>query len=584
MSGWRWFLACALALVAPPLARAELSCAEMPPDLDTLLAWRTAGLVAEDVAEAVQTLLASPLDINRASRRALLALPEVDGALADAVMVGRPYVSVDALLRSGRLPSALNSCLRPLLQVGSVAPARAQLHSRAGVGWHPNSALGASMQAVGRWRCWRAGVGADLETAADAAKPGPRRLGQLGDLHVDGRSGPAQLIVGSFTGGFASRLTFNTSAHPAPDGFYGKAMAVYPGLPFNTRPPRLLWGVAAQAMPAFGAVSSNQHLMGTAFVGFDAHPVGGRILAGGRVGYRRGECHEVSLVGYRTLNDGAERAPQAVGAVLRSGWRGLALSMEHTRQTTGAYATQVAVEAALALAAVTQVQVALQQQQSNFHNPYGRRRGPHDGVEVALMWRRRQRSGRLSAKQTCTLPPVGEQEGGHTTRGRRSVGVRRRTLTHRLRHHMATLGPWFGTATVEQRSAGSSVIALRLQSSALLQPRGGPLSLSLSAGTRMPLWRSGGLARPSVGWGADALHSRLAAHLRLHLRHGPILSGGGAVQLRGGTYLSRFYMLVAVLWQPPDGGLVWGLRAGFGRNRRGGRATPTAQVWLQAQT
>jgi len=67
--------------------------------------------------------LKDQMDVNHASRAALMKLPGVTGALADKVIAGRPYLAKTKLVTQGVLPNELFQQIRDHVYAGGPLPA-----------------------------------------------------------------------------------------------------------------------------------------------------------------------------------------------------------------------------------------------------------------------------------------------------------------------------------------------------------------------------------------------------------------------------------------------------------------------------
>ena len=67
--------------------------------------------------------LKDQVDVNHASRAALMKLPGVTGALADRIIAGRPYLAKTKLVTQGVLPNALFQQIRDHVYAGGPLPA-----------------------------------------------------------------------------------------------------------------------------------------------------------------------------------------------------------------------------------------------------------------------------------------------------------------------------------------------------------------------------------------------------------------------------------------------------------------------------
>ena len=67
--------------------------------------------------------LKDQMDVNHASRAALMKLPGITGALADKVIAGRPYLAKTRLVTQGVLPNELFQQIRDHVYAGGPLPA-----------------------------------------------------------------------------------------------------------------------------------------------------------------------------------------------------------------------------------------------------------------------------------------------------------------------------------------------------------------------------------------------------------------------------------------------------------------------------
>jgi hypothetical protein len=206
---------------------------------DDLRELRAAGAIDGDTHEALAALLARGVDLERADRDELYALPGLGRAEVDAIVayrvahgrIGDPH----ALVAAGVIDDAALRAIDGFLRRGG-APAAAGASGWRGEGlvrtrWAPGDAGPPPLAA--RLRLERGRLSVGLAAAVTRLRVGPVRhdpdRGALvaapaspavhvprGYLRHDGRR--LSLLAGSYRTGFGLRLTFDTTGDPAPDG------------------------------------------------------------------------------------------------------------------------------------------------------------------------------------------------------------------------------------------------------------------------------------------------------------------------------------------------------------------------------
>ncbi|MEM6274790.1 MAG: helix-hairpin-helix domain-containing protein [Myxococcota bacterium] len=248
--------------------------------LHDLVAYQEQGLLSAEEVEALAALLEQPLELNSAAVSGLIELPGVTRAMARraveqrekggdfatwddfAARVGwngwvlwqvEPFVRIGQAQqgsenRSGRLHGWAR--WRGLMRIenrqdqpGTRSPSRHESYLTAHAEYDQH---------------WRAGVvvtyrqGIELDFNRDVtpggafvSRHGPESKPRLDSLYVSGEFGDSRVIVGSYTAGFAERLTFNTSHRIQPRGWYANGGVVEDPDRGVVRPRDRLFGLAA---------------------------------------------------------------------------------------------------------------------------------------------------------------------------------------------------------------------------------------------------------------------------------------------------------------------------------------------------
>lgn len=265
----------------PRLAEAREFGVEIVVDgLHDLIVYEEQGALSAEEVEALAVLLEHPLELNSASVSDLIELPAVtrgmarraveqreqDGDFATlddfAVRVGwntwvlwqiEPFVHVrevqhDSDNRGGRLHGRAR--WRGLMRTESRQDRAGRPESN-----RRESYLTVHTEYDRRWRAgaavsYRQGVDVDFELnvtpgGAFVSRDGPESKARFDSLYVSGEFGASSVIVGSYTAGFAERLTFNTSRYLHPNGWYANGVVVEDPDRGAIHPRDRLFGLAA---------------------------------------------------------------------------------------------------------------------------------------------------------------------------------------------------------------------------------------------------------------------------------------------------------------------------------------------------
>jgi len=197
------------------------------------------GAIADDALETLLRLLRSPVDINRASRDGLYALPgltwaEVDGVLAHrraAGFIAEPAGLVAAGVLDGERLRRLLPFLAPIARPGARPRSAGQVELRAR--YMRDDPLPPPVLFRGRLagRGLSFGIAAvtsrlrigppsyDSAAGALVAAPPGYRAG-VPKLFLSFTRGRLSVVAGSFRIGFGERLTLDTTSRRTPDGAY----------------------------------------------------------------------------------------------------------------------------------------------------------------------------------------------------------------------------------------------------------------------------------------------------------------------------------------------------------------------------
>jgi hypothetical protein len=233
----RWLAGIAVVAVAGSAQAAPVDTAIDVESDDDLRELHAAGAIDDDTRDALATLLARGVDLERADRDELHALPGLGWTEVDAILayraargrIGDPQALVDA----GVLDAAALRAIDGFLRRGAPPAAAPALRGDAAVRtrWAPGDRGPPPLTA--RIRLDRGGLSAGVAAAVTRLRPGavghdPARDALVAAaprtaLHaprafvrVAGRRGA--LIAGSYRVGFGLRLTFDTTGEAAPDG------------------------------------------------------------------------------------------------------------------------------------------------------------------------------------------------------------------------------------------------------------------------------------------------------------------------------------------------------------------------------
>ena len=228
-----------IAVAAPAAARPYEAFIDVE-DEDDLHDLHAAGQITDETYEALHTLLARGVDLDRASRDEIYSLPNLTYADVDAILayraaqrgIGDPaaLVAAGALSEGTLLSVAAFLIIRPVDRATSSVHGRAEVRTRWAMADEgaPPVALRAR---AGALHHLDAGVAASVtrdRLGAVAYDPGrdalvagaPAPTLALPKVFVRWDSDRVTAIAGSYRVGFGQRLTFDTSTDYTPDGLY----------------------------------------------------------------------------------------------------------------------------------------------------------------------------------------------------------------------------------------------------------------------------------------------------------------------------------------------------------------------------
>ncbi len=261
-----------------------------PGEGEPLPGMRSMGVIGDDLAAHGDRIEAS-VDINHASAIVLAGLPGIGPREAQAIVAGRPYPSLQALVARNILDAERLEALLDLLYVGAPAAtwaSQAQSRTWWRDGETPAAALGVNT-ALANLR-----GGMAVTTQPPAWQPIPAVHASATALHdgfVQWTRGPHAGILGYYDIGFANRLTFDTTPWLTPDGIHRGALTLE-----GRRPPKLLGGAYAwQQHPSRAGGVTAMVFAATHFV---FHQVGGA-----HIGYAWDARRQLSITGYAARGD-----------------------------------------------------------------------------------------------------------------------------------------------------------------------------------------------------------------------------------------------------------------------------------------
>jgi hypothetical protein len=223
---------------------------ESPEELYDLL---ETGEIEEDTVDLLVALMERPMDINRADSRLLYDLPGITYKMAHDIVeyrrINGPFQAVDDLLQvEGVTPSVLES-IGPFVAVtiadATGATATVKGDARVGTilrdGFAKNTGESVRAEEVmhgpqsylrlkgsaynyfgfGLLTTYRSRTQVQWEASGGRLlSDGPQRTPDLDQIYVTWAYGSWTAIAGSYDIGFGERLTFNSSAHRDPHGWY----------------------------------------------------------------------------------------------------------------------------------------------------------------------------------------------------------------------------------------------------------------------------------------------------------------------------------------------------------------------------
>ncbi|MEO0812865.1 MAG: helix-hairpin-helix domain-containing protein, partial [Myxococcota bacterium] len=216
--------------------------------------------------ESLGELLEQPVDLNRADASRLYDLPWLTWSQARAVIRARQahgiFSSWEEFRDAGVLSLQLCDRLRPFVTFGRVPLSMARvrtgvlLRQQEAAPSAPQSYLQLRARGLGRYEAGalltrRRGVDIDFDPSVfpggsylSRRPPGERP--RLESAFVSGRLGPMKWILGSYTAGFGTRLTFNSSLRRRPAGIYENQSMTQDPTRASIRPLDRQFGLAAQ--------------------------------------------------------------------------------------------------------------------------------------------------------------------------------------------------------------------------------------------------------------------------------------------------------------------------------------------------
>ena len=280
------------------------------------------GLITEETALVLLEMLENPIDLNRADLTDLTAIPSISRSDAQAILDGRKkeggFVRGEDLSRIDRLNPRQRRTLRafteirpvgprrvvPLLSAGHIRldssetgedgkPHRSRLRIRSEVNDRFFFGFAAEHEDDGEYE-WEGG-------RLNFISPGWR----FEKLYLAGSPGGMwrQIIVGNFTAGFGSGLTFNDAHRFSPRGIYTDDTTS----PHRQRGIAATWGVNRWSGTAFASDSDHPVTVSPATTGLRHRRRIGRVynerLIGSAVAFHPWQNTEIGGIWYRSWID-----------------------------------------------------------------------------------------------------------------------------------------------------------------------------------------------------------------------------------------------------------------------------------------
>ena len=203
---------------------------------------RVSDQLSEGSFAALLLLYQTKVDLNRADRDRLYALPNLDLAQVDRILAYRDtvgsIVAVDDLMRAGVLEPALAESIRPFVVVRapSESPPRARGFARLQTRWSgkhdrlpPSAALQARLRSPNELDVGVLAVLTRTDVGRARWEPGREALYAAGErvrfvvpkLYLQWESESWAVVAGTYRIGFGQRLTFDVTDQINPNGFFG---------------------------------------------------------------------------------------------------------------------------------------------------------------------------------------------------------------------------------------------------------------------------------------------------------------------------------------------------------------------------
>ena len=234
---------CGLAITTAALQSAQAIQYEVFVDIDTeedLFDLQAAGIIDEDTLQVLVELLQRGVDINRAIRKTIYALPNLTLAEVDAILAYRDVVGFiqdpATLVTQGIIRSDKLAAIAAFLVIGAAEediPASGMLRVQSrysvkdtGV---PASALQLRAQGLQNIKIGLVAFNTRLQIGEVRYDPARQALSaeeatntaHLPKLYVQWEGEKLRAIAGTYRTGFGQRLTFDNTNQSDPDGFYG---------------------------------------------------------------------------------------------------------------------------------------------------------------------------------------------------------------------------------------------------------------------------------------------------------------------------------------------------------------------------